>query len=101
MNREPLPVACSLTETELRERRNGLLHEIGNAVRERRELPDGYAFRFEESEEMLTRLLTLIRLERECCPFLTFRLTFEPGGGPVWLDVTGPEGTREFLASLL
>jgi hypothetical protein len=25
------------------------------------------------------------------------RLTVEPGDGPVWLELTGPSGTREFL----
>ncbi len=39
-----------------------------------------------------------IQLERQCCPFLRFQLTVEPGGGPIWLELTGPPGTREFLA---
>jgi len=39
-----------------------------------------------------------IGAESQCCPFLRFRLTLEPGGGPLWLELTGPPGTREFLA---
>ena len=30
-----------------------------------------------------------------------FRLTIEPDGGSVWLQFTGPPGTREFLAGML
>jgi hypothetical protein len=38
------------------------------------------------------------QLESQCCPFLRFQLTVELGGGPVWLELTGPPGTRDFLA---
>lgn len=34
----------------------------------------------------------------QCCPFLRFQLTVEPGRGPIWLELTGPAGTREFVA---
>jgi hypothetical protein len=39
--------------------------------------------------------------ERHCCRFLRFVLTVEPGGGPMWLETTGPEGTVEFLETLI
>jgi hypothetical protein len=42
-----------------------------------------------------------IDAERQCCRFLKFVLTTEPDGGDVWLEVTGPDGTREFLSTLL
>jgi hypothetical protein len=28
-------------------------------------------------------------------------VTVEPGGGPIWLEITGPQGTAAFLESLL
>jgi hypothetical protein len=40
-----------------------------------------------------------MRLLRQCCPFLRFAITVEPGNGPIWLEMTGPEGTKEFLAT--
>jgi hypothetical protein len=101
MSNSRLPVACSLTEVELRERRGVLLEKAGRAVLELKELPDGYAYRFPETDEWLDELTQIIRLERRCCPFLGFRLLVEPGGGPVWLELTGPPGTKDFLASLL
>jgi len=42
----------------------------------------------------------LITFERECCPFLRFNLRLEPANGPLWLELTGPEGTKDFLQSL-
>jgi hypothetical protein len=43
----------------------------------------------------------LIIAERECCPFLTFQLTAEPKMGALTLRITGPEGTKESLKSIL
>jgi hypothetical protein len=46
---------------------------------------------------------------RDFCPtcsaepsvtFLRFAITVEPDGGPVCLELTGPRGTREFVAAL-
>jgi hypothetical protein len=39
--------------------------------------------------------------ERLCCPFLEFGITIAPANGPVWLRLTGPEGTRAFLEAEL
>jgi hypothetical protein len=43
----------------------------------------------------------LIDLERQCCPFLRFELKVLPANGPIWLELTGPEGTRDFLRTVL
>jgi len=32
-------------------------------------------------------------------PFLEFQLTIAAGGGPLRLEITGPEGTKDFLSS--
>lgn len=64
-------------------------------AKERRELPSGYAFRFEASE--LEALSRFIANERKCCPFMTFELDVAPASGPLWLRMTGPEGTRAVL----
>src|SRR2546428_11135690 len=96
-----LPVACTLTEPRRRRRREQLLERVIGRVHERRSLADGYAFRFATEDAALADLMEMIRLERECCAFLRFRLTVEPGGGPVWLELTGPAGTKEFLESML
>jgi hypothetical protein len=42
-----------------------------------------------------------VEAERHCCRFLRFTITVEPDDGPVTLDFTGPQGTREFVVALL
>jgi len=96
-----LAVACTLTDAELRDRRSGLLAQLTRAAQERTELPDGFGFRFDPSGATLSLLAQVIDLERQCCAFLRFQLTIEPAQGPVWLQITGPEGTKEFLSDLL
>ena len=96
-----MTIACRLTDSELQERRSTVLRKAGRAVLETKELTDGYAYRFPAEDLWLDELINLIRLERQCCPFLTFRLTAEPENGPLWLEVTGPSEAKEFLSSLL
>lgn len=67
---------------------------------ETRELQDGYAYRFPSEDKWITELAQLIAFERECCPFLQFKLRLEPENGPLWLELTGAAGTKDFLQSL-
>ena len=64
-------------------------------LRERREIPDGYAYRFDA--DAFDDLAHWITNERRCCPFLTFTLELTPDGGPIWVRLSGPAGTRAFL----
>jgi hypothetical protein len=43
----------------------------------------------------------VVEAERHCCRFLRFIITVEPDQGQFALDLTGPQGTREFVAALL
>jgi len=94
-----LPIACNLTSAELQERRRTVLEKLKDAVIGVNELGDGYEYSFHSEGEQLKELAAMIELERQCCPFLRFRLTLEAGGGPLHLEITGPAGTKEFLAS--
>jgi len=96
-----LPIACTLQEAELQRRRIDLLERVFARAHESRPVADGYAIRFAADDAALAELLQLIRLERQCCAFMKFRLTVEPADGPVWLELTGPEGTKSFLESTL
>ncbi len=95
-----LPIACRLTAPELQQRRAGVLRKVRAAAVEVKEREDGLAYRFPSDNDLLADLLTLIQLERQCCPFLKFTLIVEAGEGPTWLELTGPLGTKEFLASM-
>jgi len=92
-----LPIACSLTSAELQERRQTILKQLRSAVFEVRELDDGYSYSFPSGGQMLAEIGSMIELERQCCPFLRFRLTVDANDGPIWLELTGPDGTKEFL----
>jgi hypothetical protein len=95
-----LPVACNLTEPELQERRRDMLQKVRGAVLEVSEKENGYVYRFPSDGAWIIELANLITLEHGCCPFLRFSLTVEPGTGPIWLELTGPEGTKDFLGSI-
>ena len=96
-----LPIACTLTSTELRERRAGLLEALSMAAVRAEVLPGGCRFRFAPASETLTKIVSVIDAERQCCRFLRFQLTVEPDLGSFRLDITGPEGTANFLSDLL
>ena len=92
-----VPVACSLTDAEFREREAQLLARFKAAAATTRELPDGFAFLAAGEKTWITLLTDLIAAERECCPFLRFELTAEPNLEPVTLSVTGPAGSKAFV----
>ena len=92
-----LPIACTLTNSELQDRRRTVLDSVKQAIVETKELDDGFALSFPSSGGSFQELAAMVDLERQCCPFLRFRITAEPGGGPLWLEITGPEGTKDFL----
>ena len=97
----PIPVACTLSPEALHDRRDGALHALREKAREVRETASGYSLRFPASDGLLDELMTVIQMERKCCAFLRFSLLVSPGEGPVWLELSGPEGTKELLRGLL
>lgn len=95
-----LPVVCTLGPETSKIRRENLLADLVQRVASHEPLPDGYRLRFVVSEDVLSLITRTIDAERRCCRFLRFQLTVEPAEGPVLLDLTGPPGTREFVAAL-
>ena len=94
----PHPLACvpaAIPAAERPAHRRLLSRLFTEAVRARREWPDGYAYRFDA--DAFEDLARWIANERRCCPFLTFALEIAPGNGPIWLRLSGPSGTRAFL----
>jgi hypothetical protein len=96
-----LPIGCTLSPNALSARRRGLLSELLRQAAGRELMPDGLRLRFPASGETLSSIAEAIEAERHCCRFLRFTLTVEPDGGQFTLDLTGPQGTREFVAALL
>ncbi|MCW1968936.1 MAG: hypothetical protein KIH69_012570 [Anaerolineae bacterium] len=65
------------------------------------ELESGYRLLFPVSSENLVLLMEVVKNERLCCPFLHFQITLGSAGEAVSLELSGPEGTKELLASEL
>jgi len=99
--RENLPIACSLSDAELRSREASLLAQFRAEATLSEELDEGYAFRLPGDKSRLELVLKLMTAERECCRFLTFDLHAAPDQGSLSLRISGPAGTKEFLKSLL
>jgi hypothetical protein len=96
-----LPIACTLTESELRERRRTVLDFIRRSAVEVGRIPGGYFCRFAPSSEVLTELGRLVDQERQCCPFLAFKIVVEAGHKPICLEITGPPQAEPFIADLV
>jgi rhodanese-related sulfurtransferase len=92
-----LPIACSLEAGELAKRGESLRSELFRHVEERQELPDGMRYRFPGSDEFKDKLLAFAAAERTCCAFFRIELAFEPGLGPIWLTLSGPDGVKDFI----
>lgn len=91
-------IACvpSAIEPSARTAHFALARELfEKRAEERATLPNGYAFRF--SPAALEDVARFVANERKCCPFMSFELTLASESGPLWLRMTGPEGTRGVL----
>ena len=93
-NGQDLPLACSLSPDQLRERslENEALFAHAQAMEE---LADGYRYTFPANAA--AELLAFILAERDCCPFFTFELTFPSPHRAIQLAVRGQDGVKEIL----
>jgi hypothetical protein len=96
-----LPIVCTLGPDALKARKAGLLSRVARLSTATDKIATGYRFEFASNPEALPLIAEMINAERHCCRFLGFALTVEPDFGPTRLDVTGPEGTQEFVTALL
>ncbi len=93
-------LCCTLDAEEGERRRVELERGLMAMVLEHRELADGVALRLPATEDARAAVEAFIVFERECCSFLTF-VTRDGGRGDLWLELTGPDGTVDFLHSQL
>jgi hypothetical protein len=95
-----LPIACTLNGAELQQRRQAIVHMFRNMQVDVTELTDGYCYTFRggASSDVLMRVAELVDLERQCCPFLSFKILVQPAGTSIRLEVTGPEETKKLIA---
>lgn len=88
-------ISCKLTSPELQKRKATVIAELKKLIVSRTELKDGFEYRFAATDEILDKLNTFIKTERLCCEFFTFQLTVD--SEKVLLNITGPDGAKQFL----
>jgi len=91
------PVACTLTEAELREGHRTILDSVRRAVLDISPLPDGYAYRFEAISDILSQHARLVDLVRQCCAFVMCRIVVD-AGRPICLEITGLPDAKAIIA---
>ena len=96
-----LPIVCTLSPPALAARRQGLLLDLLRRAEDQQDLPEGRRLRFSADDDVLAAIVNTVNAERQCCRFLRFQITVEPDGGPIWLELSGPAGTQDFLSALL
>jgi len=85
---------AALTSAD-RARDRELVPLLASALLERKELPDGYAYRFDR--HVLNVLGEWVGIESKCCQPLTYEVTLEPQpGGALWVRISGKEA-KEFI----
>jgi hypothetical protein len=93
-----VPIACTLSRAEFNERRQAIMDAFHHMKVTASELPDGYAFTFSATSEALQRIAELVDLERQCCPFLTFKIVVEGAQAAMRLEVTGAGEAKKVIA---
>ena len=96
MENKHLGLTCSLSSAQLRERKQTVIGSLKEILISKKELPNGYAYQFKGTDDVLDELLLFIKTERLCCSFFYFNLSLNRQG-LVWLELSGPDGAKEFI----
>ena len=75
--------------------------EVQDDEQEKKELKNGYAYKFEGSDGTVDQLADFIKTERMCCDFFTFNISVSGDKSEAWLQIAGPKGAKEFIVSEL
>lgn len=94
---EEAKLSCTLTTPELQEHRKTVIAELKNLMLEKVETDHGYRYKFDGSDKTLDLLNNFIKTERLCCSFFVFTLTASGDAKSSWLELSGPEGTKDFI----
>lgn len=89
--------SCTLSRDALDARREGALNELFSKARGFEARSDGYRALFPDSPAIRDEIEAFRSFESDCCSFM--KIAIRPrADGLIAVDMTGPEGTREFLA---
>lgn len=94
-------LTCKLSTPEMQQRKLTVLASLKKQILEKKELSNGYAFRFDGSDKILNELTEFIKTERECCDFFTFNLSISGDKSEAWFEMTGVKGAKDFITQEL
>jgi hypothetical protein len=94
-------LTCKLTTPELRERKATVIASLKKQVIEKKELKNGYAYKFTGSDNTVDEIANFIKTERMCCDFFTFNMSVTGDKKEAWLEITGPKGAKDFITTEL
>lgn len=99
MNKETISLTCKLNTPELQKRKKTVIAEVKKLVVQRVETTNGFRYTFGDSDSTIDLLINFIKTERVCCPFFEFNLVVGQSEAFVSLELSGPAGTKAFVAS--
>ena len=91
--------SCKLTSKELQQRKAEVIGSLKEQVLERKELSNGYAYKFKSDDQTIDQLVSFIKAEKQCCSFFSFNLAIDEEA--TWLHLTGEEGVKDFITAEL
>jgi hypothetical protein len=94
-------IACKLLGPEFAERKEAITRDLFAQAQRVEELTDGFAYQFPATDPWPSKVLEFVETERQCCPFFTFEIVFEPNDGPLWLRLRGSDEIKAFIQTEL
>jgi hypothetical protein len=94
-------LSCTLTTTEFRQRKETVIKSLREQVLDKKELKNGFTYKFIGTDKMIDELTEFIKTERVCCNFFNFTLSVAGNASEAWLEITGPKGAKDFIITEL
>jgi|SRR4030095_556176 hypothetical protein len=94
-------LTCKLATPELRARKKTVIANLKKQILLTRELKNGFAYRFPGSDSIVDELATFVKTERACCDFFKFNISISGNQAEAWLQITGPQGAKDFIKTEL
>jgi hypothetical protein len=94
-------LTCKLTSPEFRRRKETVIKSLRSQILQKKNLANGYSYKFVGTDKMVDELAEFIKTERACCDFFVFNLSISGDKTEAWLEITGPEGAKDFIAKEL
>ncbi|HEV7622235.1 MAG TPA: hypothetical protein VGO09_10890 [Flavisolibacter sp.] len=92
---------CKLTTPELRKRKETVIESLKKQLLQKKELKNGYAYKFTGTDKMIDELTEFVKTERACCDFFVFNMSISGDKGEAWLEITGKSAAKDFIKSEL